>query len=106
LTILTKVGPTKLSFSCGDYAVMTMSLPRAGRLEGLALGDNIARRGAKPWSGLLIVDLRHGSVVEWLHLDEAISQLFDVAVLPMMRAPTGVSPETADLQETITSCRR
>jgi hypothetical protein len=50
----------------------------------------------------LCVRVIYGSVVEWLRLDEAISQLFDVAVLPMMRAPTGVSPASAQLHETIT----
>jgi hypothetical protein len=81
----------------GDYAVMTILLPRTGKLEGLALGENIARRGGKsPWCGLLIVDLRHVSVVEWL------PQLFDVATLPMMRSPTGVSPASVELQGTIT----
>ena len=68
----------------------------------LALGENIARQGAAPWCGILIVDLRHGSIVEWLHIGDAIPQLFDVAILPMMRSPTGVSPESAELQETIT----
>ena len=40
-------------------AVMTISSPKTGRLEELALGDNIAPRGTTLWCGFLIVDLRH-----------------------------------------------
>jgi uncharacterized protein (TIGR03032 family) len=87
---------------CGMYAVITMSLPKTGRLEGLPLGDNIRRSGATPWCGLLVVDLRQGAIAEWLHFGDLIHQLFDVAVLPQMRSPTGVAPDSAELQETIT----
>jgi hypothetical protein len=73
-----------------------------GRLEGLPLAANIARSGATPWCGLLVVDLRHGAVAEWLHFGDLTQQLFDVAILPQMRSPTGVAPESAELQETIT----
>jgi hypothetical protein len=41
--------PRELAF-LGDYAAMTISLPKAGRLEGLALGDNVARSRALVWS--------------------------------------------------------
>jgi hypothetical protein len=71
-------------------------------LKGLALEDNIARAKATPWCGMLIVDLRHGAIVEWLHFGDVVAQVFDVAVLPGMRSPTAVSPGSAEMQETIT----
>jgi len=73
---------------------------RAARRAGA--GGKHRGRKATPWCGLLVVDLRNGDIVEWLQLGEGVPQLFDVAVLPMMRCPTAVAPDSAELQETIT----
>jgi hypothetical protein len=82
-----------------------MCAPRArrpGRHANPPPRANIKGSGATPWRWLLIVDLRHGAVAEWLHFGDLMQQLFDVAVLPQMRSPTGVAPDSAELQETIT----
>lgn len=93
--------PRGLAFM-GNYAVVTLSLPRHGRFQGLALDDELARREASPWCGLMVIDTRHGDVVEWVRLNDDIVELFDVAVVPMTRCPTGIGPDSPELQDAIT----
>jgi uncharacterized protein (TIGR03032 family) len=85
----------------GNYAIVTLSLPRRGRFQGLALDDALARRGAEPWCGLMIIDTRHGDVVEWVRFAHE-SELFDVAAIPLTRCPTAIAPEGSDMQDAIT----
>jgi len=85
----------------GSYAIVTLSLPRRGRFQGLALDDALARRGAEPWCGLMIIDTRHGDVVEWVRFAHE-SELFDVAAIPLTRCPTAIAPDGSDMQDVIT----
>ena len=59
------------------------------------------RRDADPWCGVQIVDLLTGDIVEWLRLDGAISELFDVAVLPKLRCPMSLGIGTNEIVNTI-----
>ena len=93
--------PRGLAF-VGSYAVVTLSLPRHGRFQGLALDDELARRKASPWCGLMVIDLRHGDVVEWVRLGDEMVELFDIAIIPMTRCPTGIGPDSPELQDAIT----
>lgn len=83
------------------YAIVTLSLPRHGRFQGLALGDELTRRNARAWCGVMIIDTRNGDVVEWVRFDSE-SELFDVAAVPMTRCPMGLAPDSPDLQDAIT----
>jgi uncharacterized protein (TIGR03032 family) len=85
----------------GTYAIVTLSLPRGGRFQGLALDDALARRGAEPWCGLMIIDTRNGDVVEWLRFADE-TELFDVAVVPLTRCPAVIAPESSEMQDAIT----
>ena len=84
----------------GGHAIVTVSMPREGIFEGLELQDQLAKRDGAPWCGLCIVDLRSGDIVEWLRIDGAIRELFDVAILPGVTCPMAVgigSPELNSL---------
>ena len=85
----------------GNYAVVTLSLPRHGRFQGLALGDELTRRQAAAWCGIMVIDTRHGDVVEWVRLDSE-AELFDVAAIPSARCPMAIAPDSSDLQDAIT----
>jgi uncharacterized protein (TIGR03032 family) len=69
------------------YAIVGLSLPRDGSFSGLALDDELKKRDADPWCGLQVVDLRSGDIVEWIRLEGAVTELFDVAVLPGVNCP-------------------
>jgi uncharacterized protein (TIGR03032 family) len=86
----------------GHYAVATMSLPRNGRFQGLALDDELLRRKVDPWCGLVIIDTRHGDVVEWARLGSEFVEMFNVDLILGTRASTAIAPESLELQEAIT----
>jgi uncharacterized protein (TIGR03032 family) len=84
------------------FAIITLSLPRHGRFQGLELDDQLARRKAKPWCGVIIIDIRNGDVVEWLRLGAEFSELFDVAVVTATRCAVAIGPDSPALQDAIT----
>ena len=87
----------------GDYAVIGLSkLRRSRTFADLELGEQLARRGAEPRCGLMIVDLRSGDAVHWLRLDGIVEELYDVAALPGVRQPMALGLQTDEIQRTIT----
>ena len=83
------------------HAIATVSLPRDGAFGGLALQDELRKRDGEPWCGICIVDLRSGDLVEWIRLDGAIKELFDVAVIPEVRCPMALGVQSPDIQSLI-----
>lgn len=75
----------------GPYAVIGLSRPRRNKtFEGLELDDRLAAKDAEPRCGLIIVDTRNGTTVEWLRFERTIEELYDVAVLPGVVQPEAV----------------
>lgn len=83
------------------YAIATVSLPRDGAFGGLALQDELKKRDGEPWCGVCVVDLRSGDLVEWVRLNGAIKELFDVAVIPEARCPMALGISSPDIQSLI-----
>jgi uncharacterized protein (TIGR03032 family) len=83
------------------YAMATVSLPRDGAFAGLALQDELKKRDGEPWCGICIVDLRSGDLVEWIKLEGAIKELFDVAVIPDALCPMALGINSPDIQSLI-----
>lgn len=90
-----------LSFS-GHYALVTVSLPRNGAFEGLALNEELARRDGEPWCGVLVIDTRSGSIVEFIRLVGEITELFDIAVLDGVRCPMAVGTDSPEIRTLLT----
>ena len=84
-----------------NYAAVTLSLPRNGRFQGLALDNELTKRKAVPWCGLLIIDIRNGDVVEWVRFDREVKELFDVALISGVRCPRGLTPGSPALKDAI-----
>ncbi len=83
------------------HALVTISKPRDGSFKGLPLEQELAGRGGEAWCGLLVINLRHGEIVEWVKLDGAIAELFDVAALPGVTCPMSVGVDTLEIEGTI-----
>jgi uncharacterized protein (TIGR03032 family) len=83
------------------HAVATVSLPRDGAFSGLALQDELKKRDGEPWCGVCVVDLRSGDTVEWIRLDGAIKELFDVAVIPDTICPMALGVNSPDIQSLV-----
>ncbi len=84
----------------GKYAIAGSSMPRSGDLySGLPLDDRLADANQRPRLGLFIFDLATGAIVEWLFVEGASREIFDVIALPGVRRPMAygiVGPELAD----------
>ncbi len=86
----------------GRYAVVGLSRPRHDKtFSGLALQEELARRGAEARCGLLIIDLRSGDVAHWLRVEGMVSELYDVAVLPQVCRPMALGFKTEEIQRII-----
>jgi uncharacterized protein (TIGR03032 family) len=83
------------------YAIATVSLPRDGAFSGLALQDELKKRDGEPWCGICIIDLRTGDLVDWIRLNGAIKELFDVAVIPDTQCPMALGIGSPDIQSLI-----
>jgi uncharacterized protein (TIGR03032 family) len=86
----------------GDYAVVGLSRPRHDpTFSGLALEEELAKRGAEARCGLLVIDLRGGDVVHWLRVEGMVRELYDVAVLPGVTRPMALGFKTDEIQRIV-----
>jgi len=86
----------------GDYAVVGLSRPRHDHtFGGLALEEELAKRGAEARCGLLIIDLRSGDVAHWLRVEGMVRELYDVAVLPQVCRPMALGFKTDEIERII-----
>lgn len=86
----------------GRHAVIGLSRPRRNKtFEGLALDGRLAAKDAVARCGLLIVNIDTGTVVEWLRFEHTIDELYDVAVLPGVRAAEAIGFKAEDIQREI-----
>ena len=86
----------------GKFAFVGLSKPRYKRFEGLALDQRLNDADAEPWCGVQVIDLEKGACVDWLRIDGAVAELYDVAVIPGFKCPMAVSPGTRDAATLIT----
>jgi uncharacterized protein (TIGR03032 family) len=84
------------------FAIVTISLPRAGSFVGLELDQAIAKRDGEPWCGVLIISLSSGDIVEFIRLEGEIRELFDVAVMVDAQLPMAIGPNSPEIR-TMTS---
>ncbi|MBW8777490.1 MAG: TIGR03032 family protein, partial [Stenotrophomonas sp.] len=86
----------------GDYAVVTVSKPRHGGFTDLPIEQEMNLRMATPMCGVLVVDLRHGEIVEWVKLEGDVTELFAVEPLPGIVCPMSFGLGDADFGDAIT----
>jgi hypothetical protein len=51
---------------------------------------------------MLIVDIDSGNAVEWVRFEHTIDELYDVAVLPRVRAAEAIGFKSDDIKREIT----
>jgi uncharacterized protein (TIGR03032 family) len=86
----------------GNYAVVGLSQARHDKtFGGLALDDELAKRGVDARCGLQVIDLRSGDVVHWLRLEGMVTELYDVAVLPRVRRPMALGFKTEEIRRVL-----
>ncbi|MEW5420537.1 TIGR03032 family protein [Amorphus sp. 3PC139-8] len=91
-----------LSFHAG-HAVVGLSLARhEGVFSGLPLQEELEKRGGEAWCGVQVVNTRNGDIVEWMRLEGAIRELFDVRILDGVRCPMALPTFGPELASFIT----
>tara|TARA_R100001244_G_scaffold39766_1_gene35634 strand:+ start:10617 stop:11753 length:1137 start_codon:yes stop_codon:yes gene_type:complete len=85
-----------------DHAFVTLSKPRHGRFEGLELDEKLKEKDADAWCGIQIVSLSSGDVANWLRFDGTITELFDICVLPGVRNPITLGPQSVEIRDFLT----
>jgi uncharacterized protein (TIGR03032 family) len=86
----------------GDYALVSLSKPRHDMtFGGLALDEELARRGAVAQCGVHVIDLRTGDVVHWLRLEGMVTELYDVVALPGAVRPMALGFKTDEIKRLI-----
>ncbi len=84
------------------FAIVTLSLPReSGTFQGLALDEQLAKRGAEPRCGLMVIDLKTGDAPHWLRLDGVVKELYDVAVLPGVKRPAAIGFKNDEIRRVL-----
>jgi len=81
--------------------VVGLSLPREKTFGGLALDDELAKRGADPRCGLIVIDLRSGDICHWLRFDTVVTELYEVVVLPGVARPMALGFKTDEIARTL-----
>ena len=85
-----------------NLAFVGLSKPRHKRFEGLVLDDRLRDTDSEPWCGIQVIDLDKRCCVDWLRIDGAVTELFDVCAMPGFRCPMTVSPGSVDAAGLIT----
>ncbi len=84
----------------GHYAIAGLSAARAEfSLDGLPLAEALRARNQAALCGLAIIDLNTGAIAEWLRLEGAVRELYDVAVLPGVKRPMTLGFATPEIQQ-------
>ncbi len=84
------------------YAVIGLSAPRhEPTFAGLPLDNELKKRNATPRCGLMIVDLDTGDTVQWVRIEGAAQELYDVVVLPDVVRPKALGFKTTEIRHNV-----
>src|SRR5688572_27618433 len=87
----------------GDFAVVGLSKPRENKtFSGLPLEERLRERNLEALCQLQVIDLKRGDVVHTLRMEGvAVTELYDVIVLPGVRCPTALGFKTDAIRRLI-----
>jgi len=86
-----------------NYAIVGLSKPRSGdgTFSGLLLDDRLKEKDADARCGLLVIDLKTGTIVHWVRIEGTITELYDVGVLPGTQKPMALGFQTQEIEQLI-----
>jgi uncharacterized protein (TIGR03032 family) len=85
----------------GDWAIVTLSLPRHRTFEDLPLTAALAQRNAEPQCGLYVIDLNTGHVVHTVRLEGIVTELYDAVVLPGLVRPMALGFKSTEIERMV-----
>lgn len=84
------------------YAFVGLSKPRYERFEGLALDEKLRKADSEPWCGIQVIDTETGACVEWFRIDGAVSEIYDLGIIPDISCPMSLGFATDEIKGLIT----
>lgn len=91
-----------LSFH-GDFALAGLSRPRGNKtFSDLNLDNELKKRDAEARSGIQVIDIRSGDIVNWLRIEGIVEELYDVVILPNVIRPMALGFKTDEIRHTLT----
>jgi|SRR5665213_918114 len=84
------------------YAFVGLSRPRYERFEGLALDQKLKDADSEAWTGVQVIDLTTGNVVQWFRMDGPVAELYDVNIVEGFNQPMCIGFENDDILAFIT----
>ena len=86
------------------FALVGLSRPRGDNktFAGLDLGETLAAKGASARCALVVIDLRSGDIVHWLHIEGVVEELYDVVILPGVVRPMAIGFKSDEIRRLIT----
>ena len=85
----------------GDWALVTLSLPRQRTFAGLPLNERLQQRGAVAQCGIYVIDLKTGHVMHTVRLEGLVTELYDVVVLPGITRPKALGFKTTEIERMV-----
>jgi uncharacterized protein (TIGR03032 family) len=83
----------------GNYAIIGLSAARREfAFDGLPLAEELTKRGTEAVCGVAIVDLATGTITEWIRIEGAVRELYDVTALPDVTRPMVLGFVTDEIQ--------
>jgi len=73
----------------GPYAFVGLSQVRESVFAGIPLGERLKERVCGVW----MIDLRSGAAAGFLRFEDAVQEIFEVALLPGLRFPELTEPD-------------
>ena len=87
---------------CGDDAIVGLSRARQNRtFLGLGLQGALEERDSAPRCGISVVNTKTGAATDWIRIEGVIDELYDVAFIPGIIAPSAVGILGPENQRTI-----
>ena len=85
-----------------EFAFVGLSQLRSSSFTGLALEERLAADQQQAQCGVMVVDLKRGDTVHWLHFGQTIEELFDIVVLPQVRQPQALGFQGDEIERIVT----
>jgi uncharacterized protein (TIGR03032 family) len=86
----------------GNYAFVGLSKPRYERFEGLALDRRLAETDSEPWCGIQVIDLDTGTCEQWFRIDGAVTEFYDLGVVPGVVRPMAIGFVNNEILDLVT----
>lgn len=86
----------------GKYALVGLSKPRYERFEGLPLDRKLAQADSEPWCGMQVINIDTGVCEHWFRIDGAVTELYDLGVVPDVVRPMAIGFSSDEILHLIT----